>query len=531
MNKRSCIIGSGPAGIAAASALLKRDATVFLLDGGMALEEERLESLEKTSRSPSAEWDEEDIDLFKEGMNVSASGLPVKLTYGSDYPYREAERLFTSQSKAVGIVPSLARGGFSTVWGAAMMPYLPEDTPDWAVKIGDLAEHYKAVIKLTGLAGRDDNLSERFPLYGEAHDRLPFGSHVRRFLGDLELNEEKLRNAGVLFGQSRLAVARQNAFGFECSACAMCLYGCPSRLIFNAGDSLPELQKNDRFTYRSNIIVEKFSETENGVTIFARDSLSGEPLTFEADRLLIGAGVLSTTRLVLESMQAYNEEVIMKDSQYFLLPLLRYSATKKAEAEAQHTLAQAFIEIFDDKVSDKSIHLQVYGYNEFYRQAVESKLSPFHTLTEPFINSFLRRFILIQGYLHSDYSHSISIRLNKPAEKNNIGKLSMELRRNPQTDKTLKKLIKKLTALRSLTRAIPLQPLLKKGDVGRGFHTGGSFPMREKPQKFETDTLGRLPNWSKIHLIDASVFPSIPANTITLTAMANAHRIASEIEI
>lgn len=119
MDKKICIIGSGPAGIAAASALLERDATVFLLDGGMSLEEERLATLEKTSRLSFDEWNEEDIDLFKEGMNVSASGVQVKLTYGSNYPYREAKRVFIRQSKAVGITPSLARGGFSTVWGAA----------------------------------------------------------------------------------------------------------------------------------------------------------------------------------------------------------------------------------------------------------------------------------------------------------------------------------------------------------------------------------------------------------------------------
>ena len=31
-----------------------------------------------------------------------------------------------------------------------------------------------------------------------------------------------------------------------------------------------------------------------------------------------------------------------------------------------------------------------------------------------------------------------------------------------------------------------------------------------------------------IHLVDASVFPTVPATTFTLTIMANAHRIASE---
>jgi choline dehydrogenase-like flavoprotein len=41
--------------------------------------------------------------------------------------------------------------------------------------------------------------------------------------------------------------------------------------------------------------------------------------------------------------------------------------------------------------------------------------------------------------------------------------------------------------------------------------------------------LGRLAAWDNIHLVDASVFPSVPATTFTLTVMANAHRIASRV--
>jgi choline dehydrogenase-like flavoprotein len=40
--------------------------------------------------------------------------------------------------------------------------------------------------------------------------------------------------------------------------------------------------------------------------------------------------------------------------------------------------------------------------------------------------------------------------------------------------------------------------------------------------------LGRVGPWKNIHIVDASVFPDVPAMTFTLTIMANAHRIASE---
>jgi choline dehydrogenase-like flavoprotein len=51
--------------------------------------------------------------------------------------------------------------------------------------------------------------------------------------------------------------------------------------------------------------------------------------------------------------------------------------------------------------------------------------------------------------------------------------------------------------------------------------------MRREPGESDTDTLGRPPGWDRVHLIDASVLPSIPATTITLSVMANAHRIAT----
>jgi len=63
-------------------------------------------------------------------------------------------------------------------------------------------------------------------------------------------------------------------------------------------------------------------------------------------------------------------------------------------------------------------------------------------------------------------------------------------------------------------------------EPGRGFHTGGAFPMRDNPGPLETDRLGRPAGLRRVHAVDATVFPSIAATTITLTAMANAHRIA-----
>tara|TARA_B100001013_G_scaffold181209_1_gene109024 strand:- start:234 stop:398 length:165 start_codon:yes stop_codon:yes gene_type:complete len=52
--------------------------------------------------------------------------------------------------------------------------------------------------------------------------------------------------------------------------------------------------------------------------------------------------------------------------------------------------------------------------------------------------------------------------------------------------------------------------------------------QKKKTKNLSTDLLGRPKNFKRIHCIDASVLPSIPATTITLSVMANAYRIVSE---
>ena len=63
---------------------------------------------------------------------------------------------------------------------------------------------------------------------------------------------------------------------------------------------------------------------------------------------------------------------------------------------------------------------------------------------------------------------------------------------------------------------------------GQRYHFGGCFLDGPHRTPTTTDPMGRLEGWDNIHLIDASVFPSVPATTFTLTIMANAHRIATE---
>jgi len=50
--------------------------------------------------------------------------------------------------------------------------------------------------------------------------------------------------------------------------------------------------------------------------------------------------------------------------------------------------------------------------------------------------------------------------------------------------------------------------------------------MKDSPLKMQTDVMGKLSGCSNCYVVDASVFPIMPAQNPTLTIMANAMRVA-----
>jgi choline dehydrogenase-like flavoprotein len=53
--------------------------------------------------------------------------------------------------------------------------------------------------------------------------------------------------------------------------------------------------------------------------------------------------------------------------------------------------------------------------------------------------------------------------------------------------------------------------------------------MRAEPGPLETDPGGRLSGTTRVFVADSATFPTLPAQNLTFTAMANARRVARGI--
>jgi choline dehydrogenase-like flavoprotein len=522
-----CVIGSGPAGVACASALLARGARVLMLDAGIKLESDRARIVGELAPKKSSDWPSSQVTAIHGDAGANLKGLPDKNLFGSDFPYRETVEKIPWRGQDVGVCPSLGLGGLSNVWGASMLPFRDDDIADWPIKKADLADHYRAVTEITGFSGRRDDLEEILPLYANNPAALKSSRQATSFLAGLERQRDALRARGWRFGQSRLAVRPTDSpKGRGCVYCGYCMTGCVYGCIFNAADTVRELQQNDNFRYESDVIVTRLREQSGTVSIEGFHRITGAPLSFEAGRVYLAAGVIPTAQIVLRSQDAFDRPLTLRDSQYFLFPILRARGVSGVDSEALYTLSQAFLELSHPRISRHSVHLQVYTYSDTIASAVRQSLGPLKMFARPILN----RLLIVQGYLHSDESTSIQMTLRRDGNSNG-GKDYLELKGvpNPETKGAVKRVLRELQGQFRALGGFVVPPMLQISLPGRGFHCGGSLPMRaQQPTDFETDCLGRPRGWSRVHVVDASVLPSVPATTITFSVMANAHRIGWE---
>ena len=164
------VIGSGPAGMAAAWALAERGHEVTVLDAGRSPDEWASQKYAELSERPPDEWRAELVEELRQEFSVGHSKLPPKPVLGSLHPYAPGDPSAPAPGSGVGLTPSLGRGGLSAVWGAAVLPYRETDLAGWPLRLEDLAPFYGSVLEFMPVAARRDRLEVEFPLYaGELH--------------------------------------------------------------------------------------------------------------------------------------------------------------------------------------------------------------------------------------------------------------------------------------------------------------------------------------------------------------------------
>lgn len=502
------VIGSGPAGIAAAHGLLKRGRRVLMLDGGRDLEPQAEARRAALAATDPAQWSAATRAAW---MDPQFAAGPAQIRrYGSDFAVEPAEATISEPPPWFGLRASRAQGGLSNLWGAAVLPHARRDLADWPVRAEDLAPHYRAVAEFLPISGRSDALEALFPdLPMNGRTPIPPSPQAAELLDRADRKTDALGRRGLVVGQARQAVAT------GCRLCGMCLHGCPYGLIWSGRHALDHLLALSGFDHRPGHVVRSIGEDPDGATVMLE---TGHEL--RADRVFLAAGVLETARILLRS-QAGLPGLTLRDSQHGFLPMLhRWANRKRPDLGRFHTLPQAFAELQAPEISPYLIHAQIYSWNEHFPRDLTRNYGRISALA-PLLHGLARRLMVAQIFLRSDHSHGLKLRLAPD------GRLQVALQENPETDAKFRAAAGRFAAAFRTLGLFGLTPAVRIEPPGSSFHVGASLPMHSAPRAGQSDLLGRPHGWSRLHVVDASSLPAIPATTITLSVMANAHRIAT----
>lgn len=522
MKYQNIIIGSGPTGIIAAEEMLNLGKEVTILDYGNILEEKNNDIKKNFIKDENKSKFKKEIQTNKVITKVYQNEN-LKFPFGSDYVFRENKFEKFKSQKNIDFLYSNAKGGLSNIWGTMYSPFYPKDINSWDISYEEFYKDGKEIENSIPLLSTKDNLDNFFPLnFGTKHN-YPLSSNANDFFEKLKHEKKEKNNNGVYFGRAKMAIGNKYSHEYtECKSCGLCHQGCPYDCMFSSVHLLQKIQTKNKINYINNIFVEKINKTQDIIEIHAIDVTTEEKKIFYSKNAFICCGPISTATLMLRSNMVKGNKITLKESQRFFLPIFKKNNKKNSIDQNKNTLAELFIEISNDRVCKKSIHLQYYTFLEEMLMPITKLFGKFAYILPKLFPFIFGRLNLIIGYLHSDYSNKLVI------EKNNNSEFEIKELKNNNTDKVIKKTLN-FTKQNLKKHFYIFNFLLNKNLTGASYHYGGSFPMSKQKSDNSTSLIGELHEYKNIFILDSSILPNVPASPTTVNVCINSKRIIKEI--
>jgi hypothetical protein len=514
------IVGSGPAGISAAFPLVESGLNVLMVDGGKQSIVPLLKNDYLSTRTyDSEQWKwmvGEDFHALKMRDAIS----PKLRVPSQAYSFAEFNTQNNINSTSFISVGSLATGGLSNSWGCGVAKYSAAEIKQFPFPKSDLELSYANVSLRIGISGKaNDDMSEYFGLDDYAQPPINMDiSHTYLSQNYLK-HKKKLNTQGFKMGLSRVAaLSKDTANRKACNLSGNCLWGCNRKSLYSSADELPKLRINVNFREHSGFIVENLDKKEGYWQVKGRDIIDNSYKVYKAKKVVMAAGTLATTRIVLQTLK-YTSTVPLysSPSAAFLLWLPRFLALKRQSGFGLGQLSYALN--IDDSITAFGSTFATTGIplSEFARY-VPFKRPYGIELLRTLLSSCVTGNLFLPGNLTNAQAQLTS--------KNSLeisGKYSDKVK--PLMNQAQKKLRKTYARL----GAILLPKTFMIGQPGGDIHYVGTLPMKHLPSVGETSSLGEVKGLDGIYVVDGACLPFLTEKSHTLTIMANADRIGKYI--
>lgn len=520
------IIGSGLAGIHAAFPLVESGLKVAMVDVG-------LDESADLDRGKGLSFDEErkfdpiqhEIFLGKDlsgiDMPNDPSGHSGNMTSGRrSYITRSTNDHSPIESSEAVVLQSLAKGGLSEAWGAVCGFFNSGECAAAGLPHEAISYSYGEVIRRIGVSGPS---RDGYAIQPEAK----IDDNARSVLAAYRKKKKAFERLGFTLEQPPLAILTADLGSRrKTSYRDMDFWDNIGRSVYRGHFSIEELQRHANFRYIDGCLVSRVSEDNKGCQVSAKRISTGETILSRSRSVVVAAGALNTTRLLLRSLNLFDVAVPILLKNNYIIPSLLWKRIGRAPTGLNHSLCQ--LTMHDTKRENEMTRSYVQLYS--YKSLLLHKLLKYVPLPKPeallllsaVVPSMMladirfpsvfheeRRVMLKAGKDGPDYLH-----INCPFSK-----------KDKEHQEALIGHIKKALFRLGL---IPMKTV--PNAFGATVHyAGGAAAGEPGSSPLATDGFGKLRASKSIYIADSATWKALPAKPPALTIMANANRIARHL--
>ncbi len=514
------VIGSGAAGVHVALPLVEAGLRVLMLDGGVAAPPiirtptgGGFAELRKRSYEQIRWFVGEDLSLLC--SNIELSGM---VGGNRNFVSRYTKELLPLSTEHEDILQTLAEGGLASAWGGACTYFDDATLRMLGLPPQEMRRAYEEVTHVIGVSGPQTFPSVQPPPRPDHHARALLAAAARR------AKRLALLHATV---QQPHTAALTEALGSRraCTYNDLEYYSDTDQSLYRASFTLAMLRQHACFTYRPSVRIERIEERDGAVHAHGHLFSDGRTTTAVHEQgrtAIIAAGAVGTGRILLASLRLHETPIPLVSMPHVFTACLHPRTLGRAGDNRRSSLCQVLATI-PPGTDHGGICAQLYSYRSFllYRLL---PLSPFPIPESLQILRLLTPSLIVAGIRLESTSANGMLALGKD------GTLSVHI---PDSMKSNARCRRALRNMKRVLRVIGLLPFRTKYmPEGSAYHYAGTVPITTDGAAFlSADSSGRVRQFHRTYVADASLFPMLPAEPHTLTIMANARRIGQKLSV
>ena len=533
--KSIVVVGSGASAVHFALTALEKGREVLMLDVGRqrpapVMPEASWAELKSELPDPVGYFLGERFDsVLLPGGRGEYYGFPPSKTH-----VFEGVPQFHQVSTGFEPLTSFAQGGLAEAWTGGVYPFNQAELEDFPFSAGELLPYYDRVAERIGISGEVDDLSRFMPVHQHLLPPLELDEHSQLLVETYQRQRARINSERRCYlGRSRIATITRDQSGRKaCSKLGRCLWGCPSGSLYAPSMTLEECRRHPDFQYINGVFVRRFViHGSRIVAVIVEPAAGGPAEEIPVDTLVLAAGTLSTSRIVLDSVrQATGRPVTLDglmDNRQVLLPFVNLGMLRRPYDPNTYQYHQLGLGL-EGPIAKEYVHCQITTLKTAMIHPIVQKLPlDLRTALRLFGNVHAALGV-VNINLHDTRRAGNSVGLDRSAASDSS---SLVVHYEPPAGEAdrIKAVVKHVKrVLRDLNCLVP-PGMMHVRPMGASVHYAGLMPMSRAKGSWTTSAHGQSHDFDNLFIADGTTFPFLPAKNLTFTLMANATRIADSI--